>query len=124
MIPRRVTRSLSKFVLTLSVLTFSPPLFGQAVNGTLLGTVTDASGATVANAKVTARETTTGAIHVSATNDSGNYTFPDLQPGIYTEETEARDFKKSAHENIELLSNPSIRVDLSLQACDAIEPVI
>lgn len=112
MIPRRVIRPLSKLVLALSVLTFSPPLFGQAVNGTLLGTVTDASGATVTNAKVTATETTTGAIHVSKTNDSGNYTFPDLQPGIYTVEAEARGFKKSAHENIELLSNTSIRVDL------------
>jgi hypothetical protein len=111
-------------VLALSVLTFSPPLFGQAVNGTLLGTVTDASGATVANAKITATETTTGAIHVSATNDSGNYTFPDLQPGIYTVEAEARGFKKSAHENIELLSNTSIRVDLLLQTGDVMETVI
>ena len=124
MIPRRVIRPLFKFVLALSVLTFSLPLFGQAVNGTLLGTVTDTSGATVANAKVTATETKTGAIHVSATNESGNYTFPDLQPGIYTVETEARGFKKSAHENIELLSNTSIRVDLSLQAGDVMETVI
>ncbi len=124
MILRRVIRPLSKFVLALSVLTFSPLLFGQAVNGTLLGTVTDASGATVANAKVTATEITTGAIHVSATNDSGNYTFPDLQPGIYTVAGEARGFKKLAHENIELLSNTSIRVDLSLQAGDVMETVI
>ena len=124
MIPRRVIRPLFKFVLALSVFTFSRPLFGQAVNGTLLGTVTDASGATVANAKVTATETTTGAIHVSATNDSGNYTFPDLQPGIYTVAGEARGFKKLAHENIELLSNTSVRVDLSLQAGDVMETVI
>ena len=103
MIPRRVIRPLSRFVLALSVLTFSPLLFGQAVNGTLLGTVTDASGATVANAKVTATETTTGAIHVSATNDSGNYTFPDLQPGIYTVNAEARGFKKLARENIDVM---------------------
>jgi hypothetical protein len=34
--------------------------YGQAVNATLLGTVTDATGAVVANAQVTALETGTG----------------------------------------------------------------
>ena len=54
------------------------------MNGTLLGTVTDTTGATVAGAKVTATETATGLIHESVTNDSGNYTFPDMPPGTYT----------------------------------------
>ena len=57
---------------------------GQAVNATLLGTVTDASGAAVANAKVTITETNTGISHTSQTNESGNYVFPDLPPGTYT----------------------------------------
>src|SRR6266436_8523986 len=39
------------------LLGFSSPVMGQAVNATLLGTVTDSSGATVANAKVTITET-------------------------------------------------------------------
>jgi hypothetical protein len=66
------------------VLGFSHSLLGQAANATLLGTVTDAIGATFANAKVPATEVATGALHESATDESGNFTFPDLQPGPLT----------------------------------------
>jgi len=51
---------------------------GQAVNATLLGTVTDTSGAVVAGAKVTATEMKTGVSRSTATNDSGNYAFANL----------------------------------------------
>jgi protocatechuate 3,4-dioxygenase beta subunit len=63
---------------------YNPLLRGQAVNATLLGTVVDSTGALIANAKVTITEVNTGASHSSQTNDSGNYTFPDLPPGQYT----------------------------------------
>src|SRR6201996_7112281 len=101
-------------MLSLLVLSLSPSLYGQAVNATLLGTITDSTGATVAGAKVTATETATGLIHESGTNESGNFTFPDLTPGMYTLSTEARGFKKETHQNIDLLSNSSTRVDVSM----------
>jgi hypothetical protein len=81
---RGILRPLLGSIFVVFMLAFSHVLLGQAVNGTLLGTVTDASGAAVPNAKVTATDVATGAIHPSATNESGNYTFPDLQPGIYS----------------------------------------
>jgi hypothetical protein len=109
-----ISRKIFGFVLALLVLGFSHALFGQAVNATLLGTVTDATGAAVANVKVTAVEAATGAIHMSATNESGNFTFPDLQPGTYTVTAEAKGFKRESHENIDLLINTSTRVDLAL----------
>src|ERR1035438_4669517 len=74
--------------------------------------------------RISSLSATAAATPVSATNDRGNSPFPDLQPGIYTVEAEARGFKKSAHENIELLSNTSIRVDLLLQTGDVMETVI
>ena len=77
------------------MLSFSPLLFGQAVSGTLLGTVTDASGAVVGGAKITATEATTGLIHESVTNESGNYAFPDMPPGKYSVTVEARDSKRT-----------------------------
>ena len=70
-------------IIPLLILSLSPSLFGQAVNATLLGTITDASGATVAGVKVTVTETATGTVHESVTNESGNYTLPDLPPGTY-----------------------------------------
>jgi len=63
---------------------FSLPVRGQAVNATLLGTVTDSSGAPVGNAKITITETNTGISRTSQTNESGNYVVPDLPPGTYT----------------------------------------
>ncbi len=113
-----------RYIVSLLVLSLSAPLFGQAVNGTLLGTVTDPSGATVAGAKVTATEVSTGVIHVSVTNESGNYTFPDMQPGKYSVTTEATGFKKETHENIDLLSNSSTRVDIAMVTGSVSETVL
>src|SRR5207249_570808 len=63
------------------LLGFSAPAMGQAVNATLLGTVMDASGAAVAEARVTATEMKTGLSRSTTTNDSGNYAFADLPLG-------------------------------------------
>src|SRR5947207_6449790 len=51
------------------LLGYSAPLMGQAVNATLLGTVTDASGGVVAGAKITITEMKTGVVHLVTTND-------------------------------------------------------
>jgi len=88
--------------------------FGQAVNGTLLGTVSDSSGATVADAKVTATEVNTGISRPANTNESGNYTFPDLPPGRYRVTVELTGFERAVRENIDVLVNSSTRVDLTL----------
>jgi len=53
----------------LAVLSFVTA-YSQAANGTLLGTVTDSSGAVIANAKLTITETNTGINHSQSTNES------------------------------------------------------
>lgn len=68
--------------------------YSQAVSGTVLGTVTDASGAVVPNAKVTVTEVNTGIVHNAQTNGSGNYAFPDLPGGNYSATIESPGFKK------------------------------
>jgi hypothetical protein len=103
-------------LLLLSVLVVtSRPVMGQAVNATLLGTVTDSSGASVANAKVTITETNTGINHTSQTNESGNYVFPDLPPGTYRVIAEQSGFKRESRAGIDLIVNSTERVDLVLQ---------
>ncbi len=97
---------------------------GQAVSATLLGTVQDSTGAAVSNAKITAVDAATGAIHQAATNASGNYTFPDLQPGTYSVTAEAAGFKKETHQNVDLLLNSSTRVDLNLATGSVTETVL
>ncbi len=119
-------RSLKRFrhIILLLTLSLSPSLFGQAVNATLLGTITDSSGATVAGAKVTATEVTTGLIHESVTNESGNYTFPDMPPGRYSVTAEATGFKKETQQNIDLLSNSSTRIDVAMTTGSVSEEVL
>ena len=111
---RGILRPLLGSIFVVFMLAFSHTLLGQAVNGTLLGTVTDSTGAAVPGAKVTATEVATGALHLSATNESGNYAIPDLQPGPYSVTVEAKGFKKVTQQNINLLSNSAVRVDLIL----------
>ena len=93
----------------------SVPVLGQAVNATLLGTVTDSSGAPVGNAKMTITETNTGITHNSQTNDSGNYVLPDLPPGTYKVTAELAGFKRESRAGVDLIVNSTERVDFVLQ---------
>src|SRR6266550_6051814 len=113
---------LGTFLVVFSAL-FSAPLMGQAVNATLLGSVTDSSGAAVANAKVTLAETNTGISHTSQTNDSGNYVFPDLPPGTYAITAEQSGFKRASRAGIDVIVNTTQRVDLVLQPGNILETV-
>src|SRR5271157_1301774 len=97
------------------LLFFALSSFGQAVNATLLGTVTDITGGVVANAKVTITEVNTGVSRSGQTNDSGNFVFPDVPPGNYLVTVEMTGFKKEERKDIALLVNTTQRVDIQLQ---------
>src|SRR6266478_3284934 len=89
--------------------------FSQAVNGSLVGAVTDSSGGSVPNAKVTITETNTGVSRSTNTNESGNYNFYDLPPGTYTVTAEQTGFKRASRPGVDVVVNTSGRVDLTLQ---------
>jgi hypothetical protein len=115
---------LSTAVLLVTILLgFSEPVRGQAVNATLLGTVTDSSGAAVANAKITITETNTGISRASQTNESGNYVLPDLPPGTYTVTAELAGFKRASRAAIDLVVNTTERVDLVLEPGNVSETI-
>ncbi len=90
-------------------------LWGQAVTASLVGTITDASGAVVQNAKVVLTETNTGVSRTANSNESGNYSFPNLPPGLYSVSAEQAGFKKATRAGVDLPVNTTIRVDLALQ---------
>jgi hypothetical protein len=60
------------------------PAFGQGVNGTVTGTVTDSSGSVVSGAAVEAANVETGALYTGASTNVGNYAIPNLPVGRYT----------------------------------------
>jgi hypothetical protein len=88
---------------------------GQAVNGTLLGTLTDASGAVVPGAQITITEVGTGIPHSTQSNGSGNYVFPNLPPGNYNVTSEAHGFKKETRTTVRVDVNTTVRVDMTMQ---------
>ena len=110
-------------ILFLLLLGFANVSWGQAVNGTLLGTVTDSTGKVVANAQVTIVLTGQSAQFVTATNGSGDFTEPDLPSGTYSVTVVAPGFKKETRENIALATNTTTRVDVSLATGSATETI-
>ena len=89
-------------------------VYAQAVSATLLGTVTDASGGVVPNAKVTATEVNTSTNRSGVTNESGNYSFSNLPPGRYSVTVEATGFKKETRSAVDVLVDTTTRVDIQL----------
>ena len=60
------------------------PALGQSTNaGTIVGTITDPSGAVVQDVKVTITDTSTGVTRTTNTNDAGHYVFVNVTPGKY-----------------------------------------
>lgn len=117
---------MSRFRLTialLAILVCSSVLYSQAVNGTLLGYVTDSTGASVPAAKVTVIETNTGTSRTGVTNESGNYIFADLPPGLYTVTVELTGFKRASRADVEVIVNTSPRVDFVLQPGNITETI-
>ena len=91
---------------------FTPrPVFGQAVYGSIFGTLTDPSGAAVANAKVTVTSATKGTSFETKTNADGNYSVTHLIPDKYNVKAEAAGFKTVENKNIPISADVAARVD-------------
>src|ERR671931_294815 len=116
-VARHFRRLLLMSALAAVVFLFSPanPVYGQAVKGTLLGTITDASGGVVAGANVTITEVNTNLSRSTQTNESGNYVFGNLDRGVYRVEIQLAGFKKAIRDRVDVLVNNDTRVDMQLE---------
>ena len=79
--------------------------------GTVLGTVVDASGATVSGATVKLTNLGTSETRTTQTSSAGTFTFPNLTAGMYRVEVEMAGFKHFTRENVEVQVDVSTRVD-------------
>ncbi|HKE57080.1 MAG TPA: carboxypeptidase-like regulatory domain-containing protein, partial [Pyrinomonadaceae bacterium] len=104
-----------KLILVLAMFSICSTVFGQAVNGSLLGTITDSNGAVLPGAKVTITEVNTNLSRSAVTNESGNYVFGNLDRGVYRIEIELTGFKKSIRDKVDVRVNNDTRVDLQLE---------
>src|SRR5262245_26835161 len=88
--------------------------FGQAVFGSITGTISDPSGAAVVGAKVTITETGKGVSYSTVTNDSGNYLQSHLIVGTYDVVMEAQGFETYARRNIRVNVDEVAQVNAQL----------
>lgn len=84
-------------------------------NGGVSGTITDPSGAVIANATVSLKNRGTGATQTTHTNSTGYYTFPFVQPGEYAVTVSEQGFQSvSRNLTVSLNSNTSASLQLAL----------
>lgn len=119
-----MTRSLLVLLALALLCSFGVPLAsGQAVYGSILGTITDPSGAAVGGAKVTVTSQTKGTSVDTTTNESGNYSVTHLIPDTYKISVEAQGFKTLEFANIQVSVDTGSRVDGQFQVGSTNEQV-
>ncbi|HWB99158.1 MAG TPA: TonB-dependent receptor [Bryobacteraceae bacterium] len=99
------------------------PLGAQTTTGSIVGKVTDASGAAVPNASVTITNVDTGITNKITTNSNGDYAVTPLPVGHYTVTIEAQGFKRSVNTGITLNVQDRIGVNVTLELGQVSETV-
>lgn len=111
-----VWRPAAATVVALMLLAGGTRANAQATTATLVGTVTDTTGAALGNATVTITNQSTGQTYVHQTNDSGNYEFTLLPPGVYSMQVIDTGFSSTLTNGVQATVNTTNRRDVQLKA--------
>src|SRR6516164_9175178 len=110
-----IARRASLLLVFLSICSGNAWLLAQVDRGSIVGSVTDASGAVVPGATVTVTEVGTSKSIRLATNSAGNYEANLLHIGTYKVTAEKPGFRTTEQANVDVGVNQTVRVDLVLQ---------
>ncbi len=102
-------------IATLSFFVLGGLVYAQSTFGTILGTVTDPSGAVVAAAKIELTNSATNTVRTAQTDASGSYQFSNIDVGTYTVAVDAAGFQRTQYQAFDLTARETKRVDVSLQ---------
>jgi hypothetical protein len=100
-----------------------PSAFGQAVYGSILGTVTDPSGAAVTGAKITVTSQTKNVSTDATSNESGNYSVTHLIPDVYVVRIEGTGFKSLEYKGVQVSADTGTKIDGQFQVGSTSEQV-
>jgi hypothetical protein len=101
--------------LILALMSLASIANAQQASGTITGTVTDATGAEISNATVTARDVDRNATWTTKTNEAGVYEFPQIPAGNIEVKVEAARFSTQIFPAFTLILNQVARVDFQLK---------
>src|SRR5271170_6148664 len=99
------------------------PLVSQTTNGSIGGTVTDASGAAVEGAQVQAIDKDHGVQRTATTAENGTYTIPQLPPGSYDVTVQKTGMATVNRTGVQLLVNQSATFDFQLSVASVSQTV-
>jgi hypothetical protein len=118
----------SGFLIALAILSFfaySSPAYPQGTTvAQLTGTVLDESGGAVKGASIVLVQPETNRTYQTASNDSGYYAIPNIQPAKYELTVSFKGFATSIRKGLELTVGQSATVDVTLKVATAAEQVI
>ena len=97
--------------------------FGQTALATITGTISDATGAVVANAPVTVKNLDNGQVYTAASSETGNFTVSQLPIGDYDLTVTVAGFKTYSHTKFHLAAAQTMREDVALQVGQNTESV-
>jgi hypothetical protein len=107
--------SLTAGLAFLLAIAFAQTSFSQGITGSITGTVTDPSGASITGATVTVIQIGTNATRTVTTSDAGSYTVTQLAPGSYTVKVDKDGFDSSQQSNITLAIDEVAKIDVKLK---------
>jgi hypothetical protein len=111
------------FSITLVAVCLATPGLGQTVFGTILGAVTDPSGAVVPNAVITVTNQGENISHEVRSDAQGNYQAENMKAGLYTVSARATGFKDMVLTDVRLEARQIVRADMKLTMGSAQEKV-
>ena len=111
----RKTRVLLTVIAVLALAYPASKTFGQAVYGSIVGSVTDSSGAIVPDAKITITDVNKGVNFETKSNDSGNYEQIHLIVGTYKVRVEKEGFQAYLQDNVQVQVDAATQVNAVLQ---------
>jgi hypothetical protein len=94
---------------------FAGVSMAQIVTGSIVGSATDASGAIVPRVSISVTNLQTGVSRAISTDESGNFSAPQLPPGVYRVTATAEGFKRYEVNEVTLLVDQTVRVDVALE---------
>jgi hypothetical protein len=87
---------------------------GQGITGSINGSVTDSSGASIPGATVTIRQVDTNLVRIVTTSDVGSYTVTQLAPGTYSVKVDKTGFRTFQQDNLTLAIDQVVKIDARL----------
>jgi len=111
------------FLLLVGVLGVLQPAWSQEVTASIVGTITDPSGAPLKDADVTATDTDRGTVLATKTNDAGAYNITRVPVGNYSVKITAPGFQSAVQSGVTLVLNQTARIDIQMKMGQVSETV-